>query len=302
MYDVVIIGGGTAGMTAAIYVARAGRTALVLEEKSVGGQIITTPDIQNYPAIGKISGFEFADALFKQVTELGAEVKYEKAVDIVSEGDNITVATAKNNYPCKAVILATGAKNRTLGVDREQALIGSGISYCATCDGAFFRNRDVAIVGGGNTSVDDALFLANYCKSVKVIHRRDEFRAEKKQVELLRSKENVEFVLDSVVTEINGDPVLKSIKVKNVKTNSETEFEVAALFVAVGQVPDNKDFEDLIELDKGGYIVADESCKTKQKNIFTAGDCRTKTVRQLTTAASDGAIAALAACEYINAL
>ena len=299
MNDIVIIGAGTAGLSAAIYARRAGKNVLVLEQLSYGGQIINTPEIENYPGIRNISGFDFATGLYEQATALGAEVLIEKVVSI-EDGDIKKVVTEEGSHECRAVILATGAKNRPLGLAREEELTGAGVSYCATCDGAFFRGKDVAVNGGGNTALEDALFLSNYCSHVYLIHRRDAFRGDDKEVQRLKDKENVEFVLDSVITALNGEDALESVSVKNVKTGEEKDLAVKGLFVAIGQMPDNAAFAGLVELDDHGYIKAGEDCLTGTKGIFTAGDCRTKTVRQLTTAAADGAVAALAACSYIG--
>lgn len=302
MHDIVIVGAGVAGLSAAIYGLRAGKSVLLFEEKTYGGQIINTPEIENYPGIKKVSGFEFATNLYEQATELGAEVKYEKVLGIIDNSDKKIVKTDSGEYETKAVILATGAKNRPLGIDREQELIGAGVSYCATCDGAFFRGKDVAVVGGGNTALEDAQFLSNYCNKVYVIHRRDSFRGEIKHVEALKSKPNVEFVLDTNVTKLIGEERLEAIEVGNKKTGDKREISVAGVFVAIGQMPDNEAFDELIATDDYGYIEAGEDCKTGTEGIYVAGDCRTKTVRQLTTAAADGAVAALAACEYLQSV
>ena len=303
MVDVVIIGAGTAGLSAAIYTVRAGKSALVLEASSYGGQIINTPDIENYPGIAHISGFDFATGLYNQAKDLGADIRFERVTGIVTEGNVKKVTTAQNEYECKAVILATGAKNRPLGLPNEQELVGKGVSYCATCDGMFYRNKVVAVNGGGNTALEDAQFLSNYCEKVYVIHRRDQFRADQKEVERLKAKENVEFVLDSTITKLNEDAAgLVSLEVTNKNTGDTRTIEVSGLFVAIGQAPDNTAFENVASLDEKGYIKAGEDLKTGTDGIFTAGDCRTKTVRQLTTAASDGAVAALAACGYIDSL
>ena len=296
MKDIIIIGAGPAGLTAAIYAQRAGRSVLLLEARSYGGQIINTPEIDNYPALPHISGFEFAAKLYEQAVSFGAEIVYEAAAAIDDKGDVKVVTTSKNNkYEARAVIIATGAKNRPMGLDREQELIGRGISYCATCDGMFFRKKDVAVFGGGNTAIEDALFLSQYCNKVYVIHRRDKFRGDAADVEKLRQRENVEFVLDSVVTALLGEDKLQGIEVTNTKDGGKREIAVSGLFVAIGQMPDNGAFAELVDLDDKGYVVAGESCKTKTAGIYTAGDCRTKEVRQLTTAAADGAAAALAA-------
>ena len=302
MYDIIIVGAGPAGLSAAIYGVRAGKTVLLLERTTYGGQIIKTLEIENYPGIKNISGFEFATNLYEQATSLGAEVVYDNVTSIEDKEEYKLVKTDNNKYQAKAVILATGAKNRPLGVEGEDALIGSGISYCATCDGAFFRGKDVAIVGGGNTALEDAMFLAEYCNKVYLIHRRDSFRGEEALSERLKAKPNIEFVLDSVVTSLEGKFALEGVKVKNKKTDEETDIKVAGLFVAIGQMPENQGFADIVDLDEKGYISAGETCTTKTKGIFTAGDCRTKNIRQLATAASDGAIAALAAVEYVNSL
>ncbi len=300
MYDIIIVGGGTAGLSAAIYGVRAGKRVLVLEQKNYGGQIINSPEVENYPGIKKISGFEFATGLYEQATGLGAEFELGRVIRIEEDGEKKRVVTEEKEYEAKTVILATGAKNRPLGVEREEQFIGAGVSYCATCDGAFFRNREVAVVGGGNTALEDAIFLSGYCSKVYVIHRRDEFRGEEKLAEALRKKENVEFVLNAVVTELKGDTSLEGIIVKNVITGEQTEKAVSGLFVAIGQMPDNNAFTNLIAVDEKGYIQAAEDCRTETPGVFTAGDCRTKAVRQLATAASDGAVAGLAACEYIG--
>lgn len=297
MTDIIIIGAGPAGLTAAIYAQRAGKTVLILEARAYGGQILNTPEIDNYPALPGVSGFEFATKLYEQARSFGAEVKFEAAVFIEDKGDIKTVTTSKNNsYDCSAVILATGAKNRPMGLDREQELIGKGISYCATCDGMFFRRKEVAVFGGGNTAVEDALFLSQYCAKVTVIHRRDKFRADEADVEKLRAKENVEFVLDSTVTKLIADDKLTAIEVTNKIDGTTREIPVSGLFVAIGQMPDNTAFANVVTLDDKGYISSGENCRTKTRGIYTAGDCRTKEVRQLTTAAADGAVAALAAC------
>ncbi|MDO4260747.1 MAG: FAD-dependent oxidoreductase [Eubacteriales bacterium] len=302
MYDMIVIGAGTAGLSAAIYGVRAGKTVLVLEAKSYGGQIINTPEVENYPGIRSISGFEFATGLYEQAKALGAQVKYERVLRIEDRGVEKTVVTGKDAYPCKCVIVATGAKNRPLGVEREQEMTGKGISYCATCDGMFFRGKDVAVVGGGSTALEDAAFLANYCGTVYVIHRRDAFRGEDRLVRALEKKENVTYVMDSQVVALNGEETLRSVTVENKKTKERTELPVSGLFIAIGQMPDNGAFAELVELDPAGYVRAGEDCRTSAQGIFTAGDCRTKAVRQLTTAAADGAVAALAACVYIDGL
>lgn len=300
MHDIIIVGAGTAGLSAAIYGLRAGKSVLVLEQASYGGQIINTPEIENYPAIQKISGFEFATNLYNQAKNLGAEFAFEKVEGIEDKGQFKEVKTKDKSYEGKTVILATGAKNRSLGVEKEEELVGKGISYCATCDGMFYRGKVVAVNGGGNTAVEDATFLSDYVQKVYVIHRRDEFRADKAEVDRLTSKPNVELVLNSTVKRLESDASgLTGVVVAN-KDGEERTLKVDGLFVAIGQAPDNQAFSDLVELDGKGYISAEESTLTKTPGIFTAGDCRTKAIRQLATAASDGAVAGLAAVSYIN--
>ena len=299
-YDIVIVGAGTAGLSAAIYAVRAGKSVIVLEATTHGGQIVNTPEVENYPGIQKISGFEFANNLYEQAKSLGAEVVYEKVNSIEVNGEEKIVHTAKEDYQAKAVILATGAKNRPLGLEHEKEWIGAGISYCATCDGLFYRGKDVAVAGGGNTALEDAIFLTNYCRKVYLIHRRDAFRGEEKLLQTLKEKPNVEFVLNANITRLIGEDGVDGVEVEDKNTHEKRVLDVMGLFVAIGQMPENSEFINVVDLDKGGYIEAKEDCKTKTKGIFTAGDCRTKKVRQLATAASDGAIAALAACEYIG--
>ena len=302
MFDLIIVGAGTAGLSAAIYGVRAGKSVLVLEGAAYGGQIINTPEIENYPGIKKISGFEFATNLYNQAKELGAEIRFEKVLSVQEKNGHKIVVTKDKEYEAKAVILATGAKNRNLGIEKEQELVGKGVSYCATCDGMFYRGKVVAVNGGGNTAVEDATFLSEYVEKVYVIHRRDSFRAAKAEVDRLVAKPNVELVLNSTIKALESDASgLTGILVVD-KDGKERRIQVDGLFVAIGQAPDNEAFRNEVDLDSKGYISAGEDCSTKTEGIFTAGDCRTKAVRQLATAASDGAVAALAAVHYINGL
>ena len=299
MTDIIIIGAGPAGLTAAIYARRAAKSVLVLEAKGYGGQIINTPHIENYPVAAHISGFDFATKVYEQAKALGAEFKFEKAIEIRDDGEIKTVVTPKNEYEAKAVIIATGSENRKLGVEGEDKLVGRGISYCATCDGAFFRKKNVAVVGGGNTALEDALYMADIADKVYLIHRRDSFRGEEATAEKLRQRENIELVLNSQVTKLNAEKRLQSVEVTDKQGNTRT-LEVSGLFVAVGRIPENKSFENLIELDGAGYAASAENCRTKTPGVFVAGDNRQKEVRQLVTAASDGAVAATEAVKYLN--
>ena len=296
MYDIIIIGAGPAGLTAAIYGRRANKSVLVLEAKSYGAQIINTLDIENYPANNHISGFDFATNLYNQVKELGAEIVFDKVIEITN---NKEVITANNKYNAKAIIIATGSDNRKLGLPNEDELIGKGVSYCATCDGAFFKGKDVAVVGGGNTALEDALYLSNLANKVYIIHRRDEFRGEDKSVNLIKQKDNIELILNSTVTKLISDDRLTGIEVTN-KDGSINTINIDGLFVAIGRVPSNDYYKNIINLDDQGYIVANEDCKTNIPFILVAGDNRTKEVRQLVTATSDGAVAATNAIKYIE--
>lgn len=297
MTDIIIVGAGTAGLSAAIYALRAGKSVIVFEQLTYGGQIINTPEVENYPGIKSISGFDFATGLYEQATALGAVIESAQ-VEAVEDGAVKKVTAGGKVYEAKAVILATGAKNRPLGLEREEELTGSGVSYCATCDGAFYKNRAVAVSGGGNTALEDALFLSNYCSKVYLVHRRDAFRGEMKLAERLKEKENVEFVLNSNIVKILGEDEVAGVVVKDKISGEEKELAVEGLFIAIGQMPDNQAFSSIVKLDDKGYIIAGEDCETGTAGIYAAGDCRTKTVRQLTTAAADGAVAALAACAY----
>ncbi len=299
MYDIIVIGAGPAGLTAAIYARRASKNVLVLEAKSYGGQIINTLDIENYPVEEHISGFDFATKLYNQAKNLGAEIKFEKVVDINNQDNEKEVITTKNTYKTKAIIIATGSENRKLGISNEDELVGKGISYCATCDGAFYKKKTVAVVGGGNTALEDALYLSGIVEKVYLIHRRDEFRGSESTVNLLKEKNNVEFIYNSNVTKLNSNEKLESIVVTD-KEGIESTIKVDGLFVAVGRIPENQNFGKIINLDNSGYIISDEKCNTNVEGIFVAGDNRTKEVRQLVTATSDGAVAATAAIKYIN--
>ncbi|MBR5089927.1 MAG: FAD-dependent oxidoreductase [Ruminiclostridium sp.] len=301
MYDIIIIGAGPAGLTAAIYARRASKSVLVLEALSYGGQIINTPDIENYPTAAHISGFEFATKVYEQAEALGAEFVFEKAVDIRDDGATKTVVTADGEYTGKAVIIATGSANRRLGLPGEEELTGKGVSYCATCDGAFFRGKTVAVAGGGNTALEDALYLADLAETVYLIHRRDAFRGDETTVNALKQRENVRFVYNSRVTKLIADKRLTAVEVTN-NDGTVSTLDVSGLFVAIGRTPENMNFAKLIRLDEAGYAAAGEDCETGVPGIFAAGDNRAKSVRQLVTAAADGAVAATGAVKYISSL
>ena len=299
MYDIIVIGAGPAGMTASIYARRALKKVLVLEAVSYGGQIINTLDIENYPVEAHISGFDFSTKLYNQAVDLGAEFIFEKCMKIDKKNSLFEVYTSNNKYQCKSIIIATGTENRKLGLDREHEYIGKGLSYCATCDGAFYKKRDVAVVGGGNTALEDALYLSNICNKVYLIHRRDEFRGDNSVVDKIKGKTNIDIIYNSNVTKIIGDERLNAIEISNLD-GSKKEINVSGLFVAIGKIPENDIFKDIIEIDENGYILASENCHTNIDGIFVAGDNRTKLLRQLVTATSDGAIAATEAIHYLE--
>ena len=299
MYDVIVIGAGPAGLTSAIYLRRANLSVLVLEANSYGGQIINTVDIENYPGLEHISGFDLATKMYEQAKDLGCEFKYQRVEEIIDNKDIKEVITNKEKFSAKAIIIATGNKSRLLGLDNEDNYLGRGISYCATCDGNFYKNKDVAVVGGGNTALEDALYLSHIVNKLYLIHRRDEFRGDPKTLELLKNRNNIEYVLNSNITKINGSDRLESIEVTN-KDGSVKELNISGLFIAIGRVPENSNFKDLINLDDNGYVISNDRCTTNVEGIFVAGDARVKEVRQLTTAVGDGAISATEAIKYIN--
>lgn len=295
MYDAVIIGGGTAGMTAGIYLAGRGKTAVVLERSSYGGQIINALNVENYPGIKSISGFDFATQMYEQLLAGGGSLEFGDVKEIRVNKNSKTVVTEDAEYGCERVIIASGASNRKLGIEGEEALVGRGISYCATCDGGFFKGKTVAVVGGGNTALDDGVYLADICERVYIIHRRDSFRGEQKTVDELRAKSNVEFVLNAVTDSlISGeDNKLRGVVVRDKVGGELRELRVDGLFVAVGQVPNTEFVKGLVDMDEYGYIKAGEDCRTSVDGIYAAGDCRTKELRQLCTAAADGAASAM---------
>ena len=299
LYDIVIIGGGPAGLTAALYALRAEKSVVVIEKLGLGGQIALSSEVENFPGTPKMSGAEFAANLASQVEALGGRIEYEEVVEII-DGEIKTVVTDLDKYEGRSVIVATGVMNRRLGAEGEAELIGKGISFCAVCDGSFYKKKTVAVIGGGNTAVEDAIYLADIAEKVYIVHRRDEFRAENRLVRALKQRENVELVLDSTVERFIDNGGLKGIEVANVKNGEKRTIDIDGAFVAVGQTPQCQIFDGLIALNDGGYIEAGENCRTNVDGIFVAGDCRNKSVRQLTTACSDGSIAALAACEYIG--
>ena len=302
MYDVIVVGGGAAGMTACLYSLRNSKTVLLLESESLGGQIATSPRLENYPSIKEISGEQFADNLFEQITALGADFEIEKVVGINKEDKIFTVKTEYNEYKAKSVIIASGVKHKHLRTKSERDdLVGKGVYYCAICDGAFYKGKEVMVIGDANTALQYALLLSSYCKKVYLFTLFDRLFGDKALQKAALNKENIEWVKEVAVTDFIGDDELKAVEYKD-KDGNIRQFEIPAVFVAIGQIPDNKAFENLVDLDKDGYIIADETCKTKTEGLFVAGDCRTKAVRQVVTAVADGGIAATNASLYIESL
>ena len=296
MYDIIIIGAGPAGLTSALYALRANKKVLVLEAKTYGGQIVNASLVENYPGIKSISGFEFATNLYNQVKDLGGEIKFETVINITEDKK---VTTNKEIYEAKAIIIATGAENRKLNIDKEVDFIGKGVSYCATCDGNFYKNKIVAVNGGGNTALEDAIYLSNIASKVYLIHRREEFRGEDKYLEELKTKNNVDFILNSNIVALNGNERLESIDVKNNDGSIKT-IEINGLFIAIGQTPKNEIFANVINITEQGYIKSEDGVHTNIPGIYVAGDTREKELRQLTTAVGDGAIAATTAIKEME--
>ncbi len=293
MYDLIVVGAGPAGLTCALYAARASKKVLVLEAKAYGGQIVNASQIENYPGIANISGFDFATALYSQVENLGVTIKYEDVKKVLKDK---TVITDKNQYQAKAVVLATGVTRRKLELAGEDEFLGKGISYCATCDGNFYKNKVVAVYGGGNTALEDAIYLANLAKKVYLIHRRDTFRGENTYLLELEQKANVEILTNCTIAKLIGTDCLEKI-VLNTSEKGKKEIPLDGLFIAIGQTPDNDRFKNVVDLDKQGYIKTLDGVRTKTKGIYVAGDTRQKDLRQLTTSVSDGSIAATVAIQ-----
>ena len=302
MYDIIIIGAGPAGLTAAIYAMRADKNILLLEKENFGGQITFSPKVENYPGFTSVSGSELAEQLLDQVMSYGAQIEMATATNVIDHGTHKTVVTDYGEFDAKTVIIATGSKHRHLGIDGELELIGNGISYCAVCDGAFYNGKAVAVIGGGNTALQEAVMLSEYCTSVTIIQNLSFMTGEGKLLKILEGKSNVKMVYDSVVTEFLVNDTLYGVKVRNTKDGAESEIKVDGVFVAIGQQPENEPFAALTALNDYGYIISDERCRTDTPGVFVAGDCRTKEVRQVTTATADGAVAALAACKFIDTL
>ena len=303
MKDIIIIGAGPAGMTAALYALRADKSVLLLEKENFGGQITYSPKLENYPSVMEISGSAFAEKMLEQVMAHGADIELAAAEKITDMGDYKIVSTEYGDFEGKAVIIATGSKHRHLGLEGEEELIGSGISFCAVCDGSFFAGKKVAVIGGGNTALQEAVMLSDLCSEVIIVQNLSFMTGEKKLLQILEKKSNVKMIFDTLVTSLSSEGgELRAISLKNTSTDETSTLELDGMFVAIGQQPENQPFAALTALDNYGYIIAGEDCLTDTAGVFVAGDCRTKRIRQVTTAASDGAVAALAACRYIDEL
>lgn len=302
MYDIIIIGAGPAGLTAALYARRADKSVLVIEKSTFGGQITHSPRVENYPCFIKTSGAELADKLVEQVLFQGAEIELDEVTSVSKENNIFTVVAQGGSFESKAVIIATGSHHRQLGLPKENDFTGEGISYCAVCDGSFYQGQSVAVIGGGNSALQEAVMLSDICSKVTVIQNLPFLTGEKQLINAVESKDNIEIILSSVVSEIIGDDKFCGIEID---TNGEkTILDFDGVFVAIGQKPENEPFKNVVQLDNNGYIVSGENClpESNLNGIFVAGDCRTKAIRQVATAAADGAVSALAACRYIDNL
>lgn len=306
MTDIIVIGAGPAGMTAAIYALRAGMSVILLESTMYGGQIASTPEVENYPSVKTIAGWELAQNMYSQVKDMGVDFRLGQVLSIENSGDGKSkvVVTADERLEAKTVIIANGAKRRKMGCKGEEELLGCGISFCASCDGAFFKDKTVAVIGGGNTALEDALYLANICSKVFLIHRRDEFRGQKHLVSAVTSNAKIEIKYSFVPEEVLGQEAghVTGLRIKHKETGVEEELMLDGIFEAIGLDPDNAIFANFIELDDYGYIKAGENCHTSVEGVYVAGDSRTKPLRQIVTACADGAVAATEAATYIHAM
>lgn len=300
MYDIAVIGAGPAGLTAALYALRADKSVIVLEKAAFGGQITFSPKLENYPGTGTLSGNEFAEKLVEQVLDQGADIEPENVLSVSKSEKTFVVKTEDSEYEAKSVIVATGARHRMLGLENEENLVGNGISFCAVCDGAFYKDKCVAVIGGGNSALQEALLLSTLCQKVYVVQNLSFLTGEERLAKELESKDNVEIILSNVVSAFNGEDELKSICIKNTESGEEKTLTLDGVFIAIGLIPQNEAFAEFIDLDSYGYADSGEDCATRTEGLFVAGDCRKKKIRQVATAVGDGAVAALAACNYID--
>ncbi len=301
MYDIIIVGAGPAGLTASVYARRADKTVLIIEKETFGGQITHSPKVENYPGFIEMSGNELGEKLIEQALHQGAEIELDTVLSVSKEEGTFTVKGENGEYQAKSVILATGSHHRKLGLDREDDFTGEGISYCAVCDGAFYKGQEVAVIGGGNSALQEALLLAKTSTKVTLVQNLDFLTGEKKLCEAVENTDNIEIILGHTVKSIEGEDTFEGIIVESSKGET-THLKVAAVFVCIGQQPENEPFKDIVAIDERGYVVSGESCipEGASEGVFVAGDCRSKTIRQVATAVSDGAIAALSACRYLD--
>jgi len=299
MYDIIVVGGGPAGMTAALYSLRDGKKTIILEKENFGGQISISPRLENYPSIKSISGMEFSNNLFEQITDLGVEFGLEDAEKITKENDIFTVKTDYNEYQSKVVIIATGVEHRHIGVAREDEFIGNGVSYCATCDGPFYKGEDVVVIGDANSALQYAVLLSSYCPTVKICTLFDKWFADKYLVDQMLKKENISFEHNLSLVSFDGTKTLEGLTFKNTKNNELVKIKCKGCFIAIGQIPKNERFANLVDLDKG-FIITDDNMETRTKGLFAIGDCRKKDVKQVVTAINDGAIAAVNANKILS--
>ena len=300
LYDIAVVGAGPAGLTAALYARRAGKSVVVIEKENFGGQITFSPKLENYPTAMAISGSEFAEKLMEQAEAHGTVLEMDNITAVEKTAEGFTLKGEYGSYSAKTVILATGSKHRTLGIAHEAELTGQGVCYCAVCDGAFFRDQDVAVIGGGNTALQDAVFLSDICTSVTIVQNLPELTGDPVLQEKITKLENVSVICDATVDALLGEKKLTGIRILHGTEKTPEVLSVTGMFVAIGQQPENEAFASLSKLDQAGYIISDENCGTDTDGIFVAGDCRTKAIRQVVTATADGASAALAACRYLD--
>lgn len=300
MYDIIVVGAGPAGLTSALYALRASKSVLIIEKSTFGGQVTFSPKIENYPGFAEMSGNEFADKLLDQVLSMGADVEMEEVTGIIDNGKHKTVVAGGKAFECKAVIIAVGVQHRHLGIEKELEMVGKGVSYCAVCDGAFYKDKTVGVVGGGNSALQEAVLLSDLCEKVYILQNLPYFTGEQKLIDVLSDKRNVEFLTEVTVKELKGENGLSGVVLNT--SGGEREISLDGLFVAIGLEPKNSIFSEVARLDSQGYFDSDESCISKSDGIFVAGDCRKKNIRQITTATADGAVSALAACRYIDSL
>ena len=299
MYDLIVVGSGPAGLTAAIYARRAEKSVLVIEKETFGGEITHSPKVENYPGFNELSGNELAEKLLEQAMALGAEIEMDTVTAVEGQGP-FTLRGENADYEAKTLVIASGSKHRRLGVPGEDELVGNGVSYCAVCDGPFYKDRTVAIVGGGNSALQQAVMMSEYCRKVTIVQNLDFLTGEKKLQDILAGRDNVEVILGVTVDHLEGEEELSAVVLNRTANGEQLTIRPDGLFVAIGQAPENEPFRSVCDLNDYGYIVADESCTTRTPGVYAAGDCRTKAIRQIVTATGDGAVAALAACRYLE--